>query len=316
MKRIFVLWLLFVLLPCCVLAGADAAEMMTEASVLRPSSMETVPPEAARYPCTAVAAGQYYGETVPLFEAPEETSAVLMTYYRGAQLTVLREAKPGFVQVQSGSKEAGLLGYMRRSDLAFGSNALREIQPEYVMIRLNRDTPVYAYCDAFSERIGTCDTEHEYYTIGKNDGMWVQLHWPVGSDLEGEDGSWKYIRAEEGFSGGFVQLETGLARGYSYKATRWEVEPVPGEMTREQAIERVIWWMINANGDIPDKLRDEAVLRRLPFEAVWEYSPENVGYIPLSITVSYTCDAYSISVGLLPDGSIRYGRYEEAAEGS
>ena len=318
MKRIL-LFLLMALLPCCALAGgADAQPKMTPAvTASLPEALETVPPERIEYPCTAVAAARYYGETVPLYAQASGDSAVLMNYYRGTRVTVLREALPGYLLVQCGTPEASLMGYMKKDDLAFGSAALREIQPEFVKLKFNREATVFRYCDALSGEIDVCTTEGEYYTIGKNDDKWVQLYAPVGMTVAATDDNLPWVVHEgDGEPFGFVQLETGMARGYEAKAWRWETEPLPGEITRRQAIELAIWWMMNAEGEIPDALRDEQALRLLPFETEWECSPPGVGYIELSVVVTYECDAYSITVGLYPNGEIRYGRYEEAAEGS
>lgn len=330
MKKLAALFALLLLLPCAALAGGNeinyGAEKRIYFATIAPeavptpipaAAMETVPPETAQYPCTAVADAPS-GGTAPMYEKPDGNSRVLMNYYRGARVTVLREAMPDFVLVQTGGQAAGLMGYMRKEDLAFGSAALREITPEFVMIRFNREAVVRRYCDALSEEIGVCSTEGEYYTVGKNDGKWVQLTAPVGMLIESSDEPLKYktVREGEGEPFGFVQLETGMARGYEATAWSWEVEPIPGEITRRQAIELAIWWMMNAEGEIPPELRDGDALRLLPYEVTWESSPPGSGFIDLSILVSYECDEYSVSVGLHPDGEIRYGRYEEAAEGS
>lgn len=326
-KCLVLLAALLLFLPCAALAGGNSPVNADEERVVYfeahepeatpPSAMETMPPETTEYPCTAVA-NAASGGTVPLYQKPDARSAVLMNYYRGARITVLRAATPGFVMVQTGTKEAGLMGYMRRSDLAFGSAALREITPEFVMIRLNRETAIYSSCDAQSPQIGTCTTEEKYYTVGKNDDKWVQLTAPVGMYIESADEPLMtdQVASGEGEPFGFVHLETGMARGYEATAWRWEVEPAPGEITDLQAVELAIWWMMNAEGEIPPELRDESVLRLLPYDVERMCSPPGLGYIELSITVSYECDAYWFSVGLYPDGEIRYGHYEAAAKGS
>ena len=330
MKKLFALLALLMILPCAAIAGGEegineAPERIyfatiapdAQATPIPALALETVPPERTVYPCTAVAAAPY-GDTAPLFEKPDDRSRVIMNYYRGARVTVLRETMPGYVLVQVGGQQASVMGHMRRSDLAFGSAALREIVPEFVKIEMNREAVIRRYCDARAEEIGVCTSEGTYYTIGKNDDKGVQLYAPAGMTIESQDAPLLYhtIREGEAEPFGFVQLETGMARGYDASAIRWETEPVPGEITRMQAIELAIWWMKNAEGGIPPELRDEEALRLLPYEVKWECSPPGMGYVELSILVSYECDEYSITVGLYPDGEIRYGRYEEAAEGS
>ena len=303
MNRLIALWLALCLVPGLAL-GAQAA------------ALETVPPETETWPRLAVAAAQQEGDTVPLFAEPDDSSEVLMAYYRGARLTALRRALPGYVQVQAGTAQAGLLGYMREEDLRFDSAALREIQPEYVMILLNRETPIYAGCDELAEVIGTCSVEQTYYTIGKNDGKWVQLYAPTGSYVGQSSERFWAVREGEGAAEGFVLLSTGLARGYECAAVRWEVEPIPGEITRAQAVELAVTALMTEDNGMPGEMRSEAFLRGLDFETAWWYSVPDSGFVSVGVDVTYECDAYTLHAALYPDGTVRTGTYQKAAEGS
>ena len=234
-----------------------------------------------------------------------------MTYYAGTRLTALREAMPGFVQVQTGTKEAGAMGYMRRSDLRFGSTALREAAPEYMMIELNRDADVYAWCDEGSGVIGSFAAGERFFAIGKNDGKWVQIAVP-GSGIVTRRDVYEWLdtgaqgtRADgtPGITCGFVRMETGLGRGYPCIAERWEVEPVPGEITREQAVSLAVQAALQL--DLPEELRTETALRARNPQVMWMYSMADSGFVQLSILATLALDDVSIlSVNLRGDGSV------------
>ena len=234
-----------------------------------------------------------------------------MTYYAGTRLTALREAKPGFLLVQTGTEEAGAMGYMRRSELRFGSTALREAAPEYMMIELNRDADVYAWCDEGSGVIGSFAAGERFFAIGKNDGKWVQIAVP-GSGIVTRRDVYEWLdtgaqgtRADgmPGITCGFVRMETGLGRGYPCIAERWEVEPVPGEITREQAFSLAVQAALQL--DLPEELRTETALRARNPQATWMYSMADSGFVQLSVNVTLALDeALSVSVNLRGDGSI------------
>ena len=309
---------LLLLLPAAAAAGgSENAEIVvpapTAAAFKLPDSgsLATVPPQTQRWPMTAVAVPAQEGGTVALLDAPDANARVLMTYYAGTRLTVLREAKPGFLQVQTGTREAGAMGYMRRSELRLGSAALREAAPEYVMIELNREADVYAWCDEGSGVIGSFAAGERFFAIGKNDGKWVQIAVP-GSGIVTRRDVYEWLdtgaqgaRADgtPGVTCGFVLLETGLGRGYPCIAERWEVEPVPGEITREQAVEIAVQAALQL--DLPEEFRTEAALRARESRTMWMYSMADSGFVQLSVNVTLALDeALSVSVNLRGDGSI------------
>lgn len=309
---------LLILLPVAAAAGgSENAEIVapapTAAALKLPDtgSLATVPPQAQRWPMTAVAAPAQEGGTVALLDAPDANARVLMTYYAGTRLTVLREAKPGFLQVQTGTKEAGAMGYMRKSELLLGSTALREAAPEYMMIELNRDVDVYAWCDEGSGVIGSFAAGERFFAIGKNDGKWVQIAVPGNGIVTRKDAyEWLDVGAQgtradgtPGVTCGFVRLETGLGRGYPCIAEHWEVEPVPGEITREQAVEIAVQAALQLV--LPEKLRTEAALRAREPRATWMCSLPGSGFVQLSILATLELDDVSIlSVNLRGDGSV------------
>ena len=316
--------ILLLLAPAAALAGGSeneetvmpAAAPETTAVPLTPSALggaplETVPPQTKSWPMTAVAAPAQEGGTVALLDVPSAGAGIVMTYYAGTRLTALREAKPGFLQVQTGTKEAGAMGYMRKSELRLGSAALREAAPETMMIELNRDADVYAWCDEGSGVIGSFAAGERFFAIGKNDGKWVQIAVP-GSGIVTRRDAYEWLdtgaqgtRADgtPGVTCGFVRLETGLGRGYPCIAERWEVEPVPGEITREQAVEIAVQAALLL--DLPEALRTEAALRARAPQMTWMYSMADSGFVQLSVNVTLALDeALSVSVNLRGDGSI------------
>ena len=316
MKKFLSLCLLCGLLLTGCGASQPAAAPETTAVPLTPSALggaplETVPPQTKSWPMTAVAAPAQEGGTVALLDAPSTGAVVVMTYYAGTRLTALREAKPGFLLVQTGTKEAGAMGYMRRSDLRFGSTALREAAPEYMMIELNRDADVYAWCDEGSGVIGSFAAGERFFAIGKNDGKWVQIAVPGSGIVTRRD---VYARLATGAQGtradgmpgitcGFVRMETGLGRGYPCIAERWEVEPVPGEITHEQAVEIAVQAALLL--DLPEELRTETALRARNPQVTWMCSLPGSGFVQMSILATLELDDVSIlSVNLRGDGSV------------
>ena len=311
---------LLLLLPAVAAAGgsenaelAQVTPVPTAAALKQPDpgSLATVPPQVQRWPMTAVAVPAQEDGAVALLDAPDANARVLMTYYAGTRLTVLREAKPGFLQVQIGTREAGAMGYMRRSELRLGSAALREAAPEYVMIELNREVDVYAWCDEGSGVIGSFAAGERFFAIGKNDGKWVQIAVPGnGIVTRGDQYEWLDIGAQgtradgtPGITCGFVRMETGLGRGYPCIAERWEVEPVPGEITREQAVEIAVQAALLL--DLPEAFRTEAALCARAPQMTWMYSMEDSGFVQLSVNVTFELDdAISVSVNLRGDGSV------------
>ena len=312
---------LLLLLPASAAAGASVNAEYVELTPspatgaiklpsADPGSLATVPPETQRWPMSAVAAPAQEGGAVPLLDKPDEGARVVMTYYAGTRVTVLREAKPGFVQVQTGTKEAGAMGYMRKSDLRIGSAALREVTPEYTMIELNREATVYAWCDTGAQEIGSFAAGERFYTAGKNDGKWVQIVAPESSVVRRAD-AWEWevpqthgTRADgrTGVTGGFVWMETGLGRGYPCMAERWEVEPAPGEITREQAVETAVQTLLRFT--LPEGVDTAEALRAKEPQAQWLYSRTDTGYVRLSIEVTVPLGGLTIGrVSLDPDGA-------------
>lgn len=230
--------------------------------------------------------------TVGLFERPDEASAVLMEYYSGAPLEIIRAAGSGFYQVQAGERDASLMGYMRAQDLEAG-DASRLVQPCFMELRFNRETHVYAYCDEGAKVIGTCEPGKTYYAMSKNEDKWVQLFLPPKPHVREEAERMTY---------GFVHLETGMAHGYWQELEHWETEPAGTEMTREQAMELALNHLEGGqSGGMPDVYEDRAELERMESRAYlrvirgsdrpaawmiffWQSEGEDAAYVMLHIS--------------------------------
>lgn len=185
---------------------------------------------SAESPCDAVVSPADGGETAPLFARAGDSES-LMDYYRGARLTAVRPAGGGFWRVQIGRRGAALVGYMRADDLRFDApQAQREVQPAYMRLKFNEEAAVYGWPDEGAPRLGACVPDHTYYAVSRSDGGWVQLFLPPAFHAALEPG--------ERAAAGFVHLAPGTAIGYFEDGMDfWTVDPLPGDMTREDALQ-------------------------------------------------------------------------------
>lgn len=107
-----------------------------------------------------------------------------------------------------------------------------------------------------------------------------------------------------GIACGFVQMVTGLGRGYESVADQWEVEPVPGEITREQAVALAVQMALELE-ELPADLRSAEALQELERETTWLFSPET-GLVTLYAYVDFFAGDYLITAAVNPDGTMRY----------
>ena len=212
--------------------------------------------EAARM---AAAVTRASDATVRLYAKPDESARVIMEYYSGAPLEIVRSVGGKFYQVQAGSEDASVMGYIRAQDLAVGGEAARQVQPCFMKLEFNREAQVYAYCDEGSQAIGTCEPGKTYYAMSKNEDKWVQLFLPPQPHLQEE---------ADRMTQGFVHLETGMARGYWQELQRWEVQPADGDISRDQAVEMAIAYLENGERlGIPEVYKGRAELEAMPHRA-------------------------------------------------
>lgn len=194
----------------------------------------------------------------PLYAMPDADSAVLMEYYGGTRMTVLRDVSKEFYRVQIGEAGAGITGCIRKADVKIGLAAQREVQLGYMELQLDRDVEVYAYCDALSERLATARAGQTLYALSRSDSGWVQLCLPpVPHAAEAEDRP----------TSGFVYLEPGIARGYFRRPEGWAVEACQGEPELDQMIGIAIDFLEAQDKDIPDAFLDRASLEAMESRA-------------------------------------------------
>lgn len=158
--------------------------------------------------------------TADLLDTPREGAQVLMRYYTGVRVEVLREADTRYVQVNVGAPGGSLTGYMRKDDLVFGEENVRLNRPLEVCYEQTGWT-MYGYCDTRSEVL-IPNGDSYLYVMGEY-GDWAHAIFSSGS----EDTT------------GFVNL-TDDAIPEMKRRTRYagsiRTEPTGSEPTREEAI--------------------------------------------------------------------------------
>ncbi|MDO5378999.1 MAG: hypothetical protein Q4G52_11760 [Clostridia bacterium] len=246
----------------------------------------------------AVAAPENLYETVPLFDTIDDGGNVLMEYYSGAQLEVTRVIGNGMVQVQAGEPGASVMGYMREGDLRYGAAAMRSVQACVAILEISGSEPIYGYCDELSAIIGQSTPEQSYTAMGRNDKGWVQLCDTYS--MTQKDAGFLLLTAEE------TEEPTQLSM--------WVVDPLPGELTAEEAYAAAIDYLLDNPGmDAVQGLPAEAQSRegleamhaqiRLMYDAeqgaaYWEIGMEGTDRDKLGPTVYLTPEGEPIEAFL------------------
>lgn len=157
--------------------------------------------------------------TADLLDAPNAQANVLMRYYTGTRVEVIREADADYVQVNVGTKGGSLMGYMEKRDLAFGEKAIRQVRAEAV---------------SYTAAVGTVSTLYSYpdKQAPVNDAEFDVDYKQV---LGYRGGDWLHV--EDGLGGsGFIARDELELIGPEYRyASHIYVEPAEDEMTREEA---------------------------------------------------------------------------------
>ena len=114
-----------------------------------------------------------------LLSTPQPGAKVLMTYYPGVRVQVVRQADTEYVQVNVGNRPGTLTGYMRAEDLAFTEAGVRSIQPALVNWMDERwweepDTQphVYSYMDELSQDMGLYGL---HSVLGVSEDGWLHV---------------------------------------------------------------------------------------------------------------------------------------------
>ena len=108
-----------------------------------------------------------------LLSTPQPGAKVLMTYYPGVRVQVVRRAGAQYVQVNVGNRPGTLTGYMRADDLAYTETGIRDVQRVEVTCALDAETVVYSYMDELSQNMGRM-LEH-YHVLGVSEDGWLHV---------------------------------------------------------------------------------------------------------------------------------------------
>lgn len=310
--------LLLAMLPKGTLAGGETKDGQLEISYGQAGGFDTLIPAAnvmsggqltlvreektGSFGLPAVAAPADAEGTAPMLETPDEGGAVLMEYYSGSALTVLRDASEAFYRVQAGEPGAGVTGYMRKADVEVGQTASRQVPLRYMELQLDRDVEVYAYCDALSEQIWTARAGQTLYAMSRSDGGWVQLCLPPIAHV------WE---AEDRPASGFVHLEPGIARGYFRETTTRAVEPCAGEPETDQMTEIAIAYLTSrtegALGAFAERESLEAMDKRV--QMLWRYDGHALEW-QVNFWQEVGGEVVSVRIRLLEDESLDVYAYD------
>lgn len=156
----------------------------------------------------------------PLLVSPSLDAQVLMRYYIGTRVEVIREANAEFVQVNVGKPGGSLMGYMAKEDLAMGEKAARQVRAD-VMLYYTSSVPctLYSAPDVLSNVIDAQFGLDYKQALGYLNDDWLHV--------------------EDGLGGtGFVcRGEVSLTRAEWMQASHIYVEPTEGELSLEAAVQ-------------------------------------------------------------------------------
>lgn len=272
-----------------------AALVITAACALLPGRAQRNTPRIG----VAVAAPQdaRKGGTAPVFEGPDEAGRVILRLYSGAPLTVLDTSLGGLVRVQSGQQGTSLLGYMRAEDLRYGAQAMRETPLCCMLLQFPEEGDVFAYCDEQAGVVDTIDPLMSYMARGFTDDGFAQLIDPSGAQA----GAHGFVRLKD------VDVqEMFLDNVYSYT-----VEPLEGEMTREEALEKAVEYLLDGKSDtygflgrLPEEFRSREGLLQMDLDLRLVYSTEQeraVWWVMFTDPENYE---NNISVDMMPQGEL------------
>lgn len=158
--------------------------------------------------------------TADLLDAPGEGANVMMRYYIGTRVEVIREVDDAYVQVNVGKEGGSLMGYMEKCDLAFGEAAIRQVQAEAV----SYTTEVGTRCKLYSYPDKLAPVNDAEFDIS------------CKSVLGYRQSDWLHVDDGLGHTGFVARDEIHLTDQNYWNAIFIYVEPAEDEMTREEAI--------------------------------------------------------------------------------
>lgn len=154
-----------------------------------------------------------------LLSTPQQNAGVLMTYYPGVRVQVVRLMDAQYAQVNVGNRPGTLTGYMRIADLAFTEAGVRNVHGVHATCGFESLPTVYSYMDELSQDMGQM---REYDAVlGVSEDGW--LHVSMGNGMPQDATGFVYRGADT--SG--MRLSNAP---YAYTL------PVEGEPTREDAV--------------------------------------------------------------------------------
>lgn len=216
-----------------------------------------------------------------LLDAPNSRANVLMRYYIGTRVEVIREMNADYVQVNVGEKGGSLMGYMEKRDLAFGEKAIRAVRAETVTYTAGdgKRNTLYSYPDKLSPvRDAEFDINYKQ-VLGRRDGEWLHV--------------------EDGLGGtGFVARdEIALEGPQCSNAFFIYAEPAEDEMTREEAIAYAKQTLLAAEDysaymDHPDTVLTEEMLESCAAEVDILYYYETPDVVMYSVQFRYPDTGY------------------------
>ena len=155
--------------------------------------------------------------TAPLVDAPNSAADVLMTYYTGTPVEIVRNAADGYVQVNVGTPGGGLMGYVWSGYLATGTQAERE-----------KEIVEYVAEEATCRLYGKPDN-----LLGVLDEALVLSDCRVLGQQEDE---WLHVMKRDGQTG-FVSLkEVTAKKARHYQLLLYGTLPAEGALSVEEAV--------------------------------------------------------------------------------
>lgn len=168
-------------------------------------------------PQTGVAATK---AATALLSTPQQNASVLMTYYPGVRVEVVRLADAQYAQVNVGNRPGTLTGYMRIADLAFTEAGLRSVRGIHATCSFAERPAIYSYMDELSQNMGQM---LDYYTVlGVSADGWLHVSLGQGSPNDAT---------------GFVYRGADASGMSLSEAPYVYTLPVEGELTREEAVQ-------------------------------------------------------------------------------
>ena len=168
-----------------------------------------------------------------LLDAPNAEAHVMMRYYIGTRVEVVREVDAAYVQVNVGEQGGSLMGYMEKRDLAFGEEAIRQVRAEAV----SYTAEVGARCRLYSYPDKLAPVSDAEFDIS------------CKSVLGYRQGDWLHVDDGLGHTGFVARDEVELTDQDYRNAIFIYVEPAEDEMTREEAIAYARGVLLSAEDD-------------------------------------------------------------------